>query len=187
MRARNITKLLAVAGFALGFATCASANITWTFDDATFCYDCGGAANNDIAAGSYFTTDNAADAVIDYDITVEGTNTQADNVYTPGDSFVDPVTFDATHLDFYDYENGDFLNLYLASPGITSSGGTSDLLAGDLGYTDNATVACPSCATLMSGSVTGSTVPEPKLGAFLLIGLAGLGFFARRKFANSRA
>jgi len=165
---------------------------TWTFNDVTFCYDCGGTANNDITATSWFTTDNSADTITGYDITVEGTNTQADNEYTPGDSasYFGPPEFlstDTTHLDFYDFASNQNLDFYLAAPGITSAGGTVTLLAGDDGETSSSTIACAGCATLVSGSVTGSTVPEPKLGAFLLIGLAGLGFFARRKFANSPA
>jgi len=184
---QQITKLLAFASLALGLATCASADITWTFNTTDFCYNCGSIfeTDNDIAAGSYFTTDNLGDTITGYDITVEGTNSLANNEYTPGDSF--PIFSDAFHLDFYDGSTNQYLNLYLDSPGITSAGGPVTLLAGDLGASSNSTVACAGCGTLVSGSINGSTVPEPRLSAFLMIGLAGLVFFARRKFAHSRA
>jgi hypothetical protein len=187
---QKITKFLAFAGLAFGLATCASADITWTFNTTTFCYNCEDnpplETFNDIAAGSYFTTNNAGTAITGFDITVEGTNSLADNVYTTANSIT--VFPDAFHLDFYDTTAPDpYLNLYLASPGITSAGGTVDLLQGDFGETSNATITCNGCGTLVSGSINGSTVPEPRLGAFLLIGLAGLGFFARRTFANRRA
>jgi hypothetical protein len=186
---QNIAKFMAFAGLAFGLATCASADTTWTFNSTTFCYNCEDTPPletfNDIGAGSYFTT-NASDAITGYDITVEGTNLVADNVYTPGDSII--IYPDATHLDFYDGATNQYLDLYLAAPGITTAGGTVQLLAGDLGASSSSTITCPGCGTLVSGSITGGgAVPEPRLGAFMLLGLAGLGFFARKTFANRRA
>jgi hypothetical protein len=189
---KNITKLLSVAGLAFAFATCASADITWTFNTTTFCYNCGDVGfetDNNIKTGSFFTTDNTGANLIGYDITVQGTNTLADNEFTPGDSFR-TLPMDATHIDLWDGSSGQYIDLYFASPGTTSAGGTVNLLQGDLGADSNSTVVCNGCGTLVSGSVTGvggSAVPEPRFGAILLAGLAGLGFFARRKFAAARS
>jgi len=185
---KNITKLLTIAGLAAAFATCASADITWNFNTTTFCYNCGDVGfetDNDIKAGSFFTTDNTGTNLTGYDITVEGTNTGANNEYTPGDSFR-TLPVDANHIDLYDPSSNQYIDLFFDTPGITSAGGLVNLLQGDLGADSNSTIVCTGCGTLVSGSVTGSTVPEPRFGAVLLIGLAGLGFLARRKFATAR-
>jgi hypothetical protein len=182
------TKLLTIAGLAVAFASCASADITWNFNTTTFCLHCGFAneLNNDIKAGSFFTTDNTGANLTGWDITVEGTNLQANNEYTPGDSFR-TLPMDATHIDLYDGSSGQYLNLFFDAPGTTSAGGTVSLLAGNLGANFDSTIACNGCGTLVVGSVTGATVPEPRFGAVLLIGLAGLGFLARQKFAAVRS
>jgi hypothetical protein len=185
---KTITKLLTTAGLAFAFATCASADITWAFNNVNFCYnygDVGFETDNDITTASFFTTDNTGTTLTGFDITVEGTNTLADNEYTPANSIV--IFPDANHLDFYDGTTNQYLNLFLDAPGITSAGGLVNLLTGDLGATSNSTIACNGCSTLVSGSVTGSTVPEPRFGAFLVAGLAGLGFFARRQLAAARS
>jgi hypothetical protein len=187
---KRITRLLLPAGLAFAFATCASADITWTFNNVDFCLHCGMSTetDNDIAAGSFFTTDNAADTVTGWDITVEGTNTLADNEYTSavaGNGFIFP---DPTNLYFYSPGFEQYLDLYLVSPGITSAGGTVNLSLGDAGADGDSTIACNGCATLVSGSITGSTsaVPEPRFVAFLAAGLIGLSFVARRKFSSAR-
>jgi len=185
---KNITKLLLPAGLAFAFATCASADITWTFTDVTFCLHCGQPTetDNDITATSWFTTDNAATTVTGWDITVEGTNTGADNEYTSavaGNGFIFP---DANHLDFFSPGFAQYLDLFLDAPGITGAGGTVNLLLGDAGADSNSTIACNGCSTLVSGSITGGTVPEPRFGAFVMAGLAGLGLLTRRKLAGVR-
>jgi hypothetical protein len=180
----KITKLLTIAGLAFAFSACASADITWTFNTTTFCYNCGDVGyetDNDIAPGSYFTTDNTGADLTGYDITVEGTNTLADNVYTPLDSFR-TLPMDSTHIDLYDSGTGEYIDLYFASPGTTSAGGTVNLLQGDLGLDYNSTVVCDGCGTLVSGSVTASTVPEPS--AIVLLGTVACimgAAFRRRK------
>ncbi len=119
---------------------------------------------------------------------MEGTNTDANNEYTPLNSFrTNPM--DANHIDLYDGANNQYLDFFFGAPGITSAGGTVNLLVGDLGADADSTIACNGCSTLVSGSVVGggAAVPEPKLGAFLLAGLAGLGFMTRRKFAAARS
>jgi hypothetical protein len=94
---------------------------------------------------------------------------------------------DATSIDLYNGSSGQYLDLFFTSPGTTSAGGTVDLLQGNLGADSNSTIACNGCGTLVSGSVTGAgAVPEPRFGAVLLIGLAGLSFLARREFALAR-
>jgi len=165
----------------------ARADITWTFNDVTFCLHCGmpTETDNDITSTSWFTTDDAATTVTGWDITVEGTNTGADNEYTssvPGNGFIFP---DPTNLYFYSPGFAQYLTLFLASPGITSAGGTVDLLLGDAGADGNSTIACNGCSVLVSGSITGSTVPEPRYTALGLFGLAGMGLIARRKFVRA--
>jgi len=188
---KHISKTSVLAGLAVAVASCASADITWTFNTTTFCYNCGDVGyetDNDIQAGSFFTTDNTGTDLTGWDITVEGTNAGADNEYTPSDSFR-TFPMDATHIDLYDGSSGQYIDLYFASPGTTSAGGTVSLLAGDLGADANSTIVCNGCGTLVSGSVTGSggsAVPEPRFGATLLIGLAGLGLLAQRKFRAAR-
>jgi hypothetical protein len=183
-------KLLNIAGLAVAFASCASADITWNFNTTTFCLHCGfsNELDNDIKAGSFFTTDNTGANLTGWDITVEGTNNGvngADNEYTPGDSFR-TLPMDANHIDLYDGSSGQYIDLFFDAPGTTSAGGTVNLLQGDLGADSNSTIVCNGCGTLVSGSVTGSAVPEPRFGAILMLGLAGLAFLGRRKFAAAR-
>ncbi len=184
-----MTKLLGIAGLAITFATCASADITWNFNTTTFCLHCGfsNEVDNDITAGSFFTTDNTGANLTGWDITVEGTNTLANNEYTPGDSFR-TLPMDAFHIDLYDGSSNQYIDLYFAAPGTTAAGGTVNLLQGNLGQNFDSTIVCNGCGTLVAGSVTaaGSAVPEPRLGAFLVIGLAGIGLLVRKKFAASR-
>lgn len=180
-------KLLTIAGLAVAFASCASADITWTFNTTTFCLHCGysNEVDNNIASTSFFTTDNTGAILTGWDIVVQGTNTQANNEYTPGDSFR-TFPMDATHIDLYDGSSGQYIDLFFAAPGTTSAGGTVNLLQGDLGADSNSTIVCNGCGTLVSGSVSANTVPEPGLGAFLALSLAGIAFMGRRKLAASR-
>jgi hypothetical protein len=178
-----------IAAFFLMCTASARADITWTFNDVTFCLHCGmpTETDNDITSPSWFTTDNGASTVTGYDITVEGTNTGANNEYKMGDGggFQFP---DANHVDFFSFEYVQYLDFFLASPGITSAGGTVNLLLGDAGADSNSTIACNGCSVLVSGSITGSTgatVPEPRFGALAVFGLAALGFMGLRKFARA--
>jgi len=183
---KSITKLLTIAGLAIAFASCASADITWTFNTTTFCLHCGysNELDNDIATGSFFTTDDTGANLISWDITVEGTNNGvngADNEYTPGDSFR-TFPMDANHIDLWDGSSSQYIDLFFDSPGITSAGGTVNLLQGDLGADSDSTIVCNGCGTLVSGSVfgAGAAVPEPRFGAIAMIGLAGLAFVAKQ-------
>ena len=124
---KKITKVLAIAALAAGFAAYGSADTIWDLD-ATFGYD----SLTNTATGTFEL--NSSLDLVTYDITVSGTNTPADNVYTPGNSF--PVFPDLTHLDFYDFPTNQNINLYLSSP-LSNAGGTIELLYGDGGQTNN--------------------------------------------------
>ena len=163
---KNTTKLLSVAGLAFAFATCASADITWTLNDVTF-------SDGNSAVG-FFITDNAVDTIESFSIQVEGPDTGRDFTATTMSSAYLPSVIGAFLEPTY------YTDLYLVSP-MTSAGGTIALKQG---------YDCPGCGVLASGTVTGAplgTVPEPRFGALLVIGLAGLAFFARRKSAPARS
>jgi hypothetical protein len=167
---KNITKLLTIAGLAFAFATCASADITWTLNDITF-------SNGNTATG-FFETDNAITTIDLFSINVTGPATGAAfaatvmvNAYLPSEIGIATTSF------------SEYVDLYLASP-LTSAGGTVKIGSG---------YDCPGCGTLILNSDTGvtgvttSATPEPRFGAFLVMGLVGLGFLARRKFAAARS
>ena|ERR1700722_2276588 len=159
---KNITKMLCFCGIVAGFTTCASANTIWDLN-ATFSYN----SLSNLATGNFQL--NSSLAVVNWDIAVTGTNTAADNVYNPSDSF--PVFPDLQHLDFYDFGTNQYINLKLQSP-FTNAGGSINLLFGNgNGADDDATTACAGCGTLVSGKVTAVT-PEP--ASIALVGGAGL-------------
>jgi hypothetical protein len=167
---RNITKLVTIAGLAAAFATCASADITWTLNDVTF-------TDGNSAVG-FFTTDNTVDTIDSSSIVVGNAN--------PADSFTVAQMVNAYLPGVIGMANSDFskyVDLYLVS-NLTSAGGTVNIGTG---------FDCPTCGVLIVNSdtsvtgVLGSPVPEPRFGAFLMAGLAGLGFLARRKFAVARS
>lgn len=170
-------KLLAAALFFAGFATYASADTTWTLD-ATFTYD--GMTNT--ATGT-FTVNSGLSAITSWDITVTGTNTPADDTYTSAPP--DIVEFpDTTHVDFYDANTNQYIDLYLASP-LSNAGGTINLLAGDNGETTNSTIVCGSdCGVLDEGTL--SAAPEPLSLLLFGTGLVAIMGMVRRKVSNSK-
>lgn len=169
---KQITKLMALVGLAAGFAAYASADTIWDLD-ATFDYN----SLSNTATGT-FELDPSLDLVT-WDITVAGSNTPADNVYTTGDSIA--IFPDLTHLDFYDGSSNQYINLYLASP-LTTAGGAINLLYGDGGETNNATIVCAGCGTLVSGTVSAVATPEPSLiGLLAGAGILGLALLRRSK------
>jgi hypothetical protein len=144
--------------------------------NASFSYN----SHTNEATGS-FTLDPSLHLVT-WDVVVTGTNTPADNTYTPGDSIA--IFPDLTHLDFYDSGTGQYLDLYLASP-LSNNGGTINLLVGDRGADSNSTVACSGCGVLVSGTVSASnqaqSAPEPSSIALSITGLALIAGRLRRK------
>jgi len=171
---RKITKLLAIVGVVAGFATYASADTIWNLD-ATFSYN--SLANT--ATGT-FQLDPSLN-LLSWDITVAGSNTPADDIYTPGDSI--SVFPDLTHLDFYDGSTNQYINLYLQSP-LTNAGGTIDLLYGDGGASNNSTIVCAGCGTLVSGTVSSVATPEPASIGFLSgAGILGIAFLRRKRMS----
>ena len=134
------------------FAGSAWANTVWNLN-ADFTYN----STANTATGT-ITLDPSLN-VVTWDITVDGTNVPADNVYTPGDSFA--IFPDLTHLDFYDGATGQYIDLYLSSP-FSDAGGTIALLPGDDGESNNSTIVCAGCGVLGSGNVMASSAtPEP--------------------------
>ena len=175
------TKLLTLAGLAVAFASCASADITWTLNDVNLTRP--GLGDNTVTG--FFTVNTALDTVSNWDLLVTGTNTGADTEYTPVAPGV-VNSFNASSDVIFAFHpatppNTQFLILDFATP-LTNLGGTVGLTS--------ASLACDGCSTLTSGSLVGTpagaTVPEPRFGAVLLIGLAGLGFLSRQKFAAVR-
>jgi len=158
--------LFSLAGLALALSTHASANTIWNVN-ASFLYN----SLTNQATGSF--TLGPSLNLVTWDLVITGTNTQADNTYTPGDSIA--LFPNLTHLDFYDSGTGQYVDLYLASP-LSTSGGTINLLAGDSGSDSNSTVVCGGCGILVSGNLSAanqgqSTVPEPSSIALSIAGL----------------
>jgi len=167
--AMKIRALSALAGFVAGLAPCAAADTIWNLN-AAFSYN----ALSNTATGT-FELDPGLNLVT-WDITVTGSNVAGDDVYTAGDSI--DVFPDLTHLDFYDGGANQYINLYFQSA-LTTAGGTINLLYGNGGLDDNATIVCAGCGTLDSGAVSTASTPEPSsiwlFGAgVLMLGLVWL-------------
>ncbi len=156
---KKITRLLILAGLGLAFATCASAQVTWTLSDVTF-------SNGDAITGS-FTTNASTNAITSFSITMTGpdnfTIAQMVDSYLPGEIGMANSTF-SQYIDLFPMSN------------LTSAGGAIDLNDGDGSHpTDSLDCATPSCSTLVvSGGhdpdIIGTT-PEPATGALMLLGL----------------
>jgi hypothetical protein len=204
---KKLTKLLTLTGILIGFATSAFADVTWTLNNVNF--NRPGYGTN-TATGS-FTVDSAFNFVT-FDITVTGTNTQANAEYTPagpGSGPSGPITgmyfLDATDsfLAFYFHQTYpdnnpnyyQYLDLALASP-LGAVGGTIDLIPGDPSNPPfESSIACPGCGTLdytfgqpsITGVATGAGVPEPSSIVLLGSGAGLLGMaLLRRKRAQVR-
>jgi PEP-CTERM motif len=170
---RSANRLLFVAGLLTAFASHLPADTVWNVN-ATFSYN----ALGNTATGT-FELDPSLNMVT-WNTTVSGTNAAADNVYTPGDSI--SVYPDSTHIDFYDGTTNQYIDLYLQT-GVTNAGGTINLLYGDGGASSNSTIVCAGCGTLVQGTVSTSSVPEPSSLALVGGAIAAIGFARRRKRA----
>jgi hypothetical protein len=150
-----LTKLLVIAaGLLFGFATCASAQVTWTLSDVTF-------SNGNVAMGS-FTTNAATDDVLSFSIAITGPDTAA--------AFTAAVMLDTSlpgHIGLGGPGFSQDVLLTLLSD-MTNAGGTIPIVDG---------VDCPpaaSCGTLVttghSPEIIGVT-PEPATAGLMLLGL----------------
>ncbi len=177
---KNITKLLSVAGLALAFATCASADVTWVLNNVTF--------SDGATASGFFTTDPGFDTLDNWDINVTGSDLGADYHYLTTNS--SPFDISASEVSLASNPFAKFVILFPSSP-MTNAGGTISLVTGfDVppGSGDCAiSGACGHLGSDSTASITGTATPEPRFGAVLLAGLAGLGFLTRRKFAAVRS
>jgi hypothetical protein len=171
---KTLTMLLTLSGLVAGSATFLAADTIWDVN-ATFDYD--GLSNTE--TGTFELSPTLS--LVTWDITVTGTNAAADNEYTPADSIA--IYPDSTHLDFYDGATNQYANLYFASP-LTNAGGSISLLYGDGGQTDNSTIVCNGCGTLVSGSVSTTATPEPSsIGVLTGAGILGLALLFRKRAA----
>src|SRR5208283_3892678 len=143
---RNAAKFLILATIVLGFATSASAQVTWTFSDVAF-------NNGDALTGS-FTTDSGVTTVESFNITITGP--QAFTVAGLVDSYL-PGEIGIFNTGFSSY-----IDLYLSS-NMTGAGGIIPITSA---------FDCPGCGTLNSADpeIIGVT-PEPSTAGFMLVGV----------------
>lgn len=168
-----ITKLLTIAGLLLGFATCASAQVTWTLSDVTF-------SNGNVATGS-FTTNAATDDVLSFSIDITGPDTAAAFTAT---AMLDTSLPGNIGLLGGPGNSKDVLLTLLSD--MTNAGGTIPIVDG---------VDCPPaahCGTLVttghSPEIIGVT-PEPATAGLMLLGLGILvgKYVVRRRQQSTEA
>jgi hypothetical protein len=152
---KKLAMLFTMAGIALGFATRASAQITWTLNDVTF--------NNGNTATGSFTTNAGVTAFESINVSVTGPDSAADFTATIGvDSYLPNL------IGLGDSGFSEFLALFLSPNSLTNAGGIVPILGGGFD--------CPNsgpCGTLITNSDTEliGTTPEPATGGLMLLGL----------------
>jgi hypothetical protein len=150
---KKLAMLITVTGLALGFATCASAQVTWTFSDVTF--------NNGAAVTGSFVTNSTVTSVLSFDIGITGpgsfTAELVDSAYLPGEVGI------ASDSSFDQY-----IDLYLSSS-MTGAGGIIPIGSG---------YECPGCGVLNTAATDTThdpeligTTPEPATVGLMLLGL----------------
>ena len=190
-RMKKVSRLLAGIGIALAFATCASADISWTFKNVNFylgSWSSTGTVYTEVASltGS-FSTNDAVTTVTNFSnlaITAVGGNSDfAFKIAGMVDDYL-PGT-----IGIYSAGWSSYIDLNLTSP-LKSGGGP---------YSFSAGYDCPGCAVLLLNTDPGVgagrvaeeafviATPEPGFYAVFAIGLAGLGVAVRRKRAITRA
>jgi len=152
---RNAARFLILATIVLGFATSASAQVTWTLNDVTF-------TNGNTATGT-FTTNAAVNDFLSFSITVTGSDSSAAFTATQMDAGALPDIVGFANSDFSKY-----VALFTASA-LTNAGGIIPLV-----NTPNQSVDCPGCGVLVLNSDTEliGVTPEPSTAGFMLVGLA---------------
>lgn len=168
---------VALLGLGLIAASCgtASANIIYTFNNAGFSTTASGPLNDGTLTGS-FTTNDARNTVISYNIFASAFGSFAGFNYMPSNSSISASSIPSQFFQIDTSGSTNELRLYFSS-GLAATG--SSALAQAFSYE-----AEPAGGTRFAlGSVTAATaVPSPIAGAGL-IPLAGLGaaWFARRR------
>ena len=169
---KRIAKLIAVAGLVLGFATCVSAQVTWTLSDVVF--------NNGNSVTGSFVTNSSLD-VTSYSLVVSGPATQ--QAFTAS-IFVNDYLANQ-ELGFASSGFSEYVDLYFASP-LTNAGGTIPFVPGLYGVGFDCGGG-GGCGTLLNGNgytpeLIGTT-PEPATGGLLLL---GFGMIMRKRISQRR-
>jgi hypothetical protein len=156
---KKLAMLITVTGLALGFATCASAQVTWTLSDVYF--------DNGNTATGFFTT-NSSLSVTSFSLQVTGPDTAQDfTASTFVDSYL-PNTVGFANSDFSEY-----VDLYLISS-ITNAGGVIPFGTSIYGNGSDCG-GSGGCGTLLIGDgytpELNGTTPEPATVGLMLLGL----------------
>ena len=150
---KNLARFFVLAIFVLVFATCASAQVTWTFNDVMF--------TDGVTVTGNFTTNSAVNTVESFDVTLMGPGSFTVNVIA--DSYLPTLIGLASDSMFTQY-----LDLYLSSP-MTGAGGTIAISSGF-----NCPIlggGCQALDTAADPTIMGAA-PEPSTGGLMLLGFA---------------